>query len=86
MPKVEIEIMRTVVITREEGAMVELDVPQAVLDDNDVLSWVAEIMDKDDDGTLTEQDREVYEAVTGAEWDVSDEGETAEYDDAYTVD
>jgi len=85
MPKVEIEILRTVRITRKESAVVELDVPKQVLDDEEVLGWVDEIMEKDDDGTLTATDRAVYEAVTGAEWDASDEDESIEYNDAYTV-
>lgn len=86
MPKVEVEIMRTVTITREESAVVELEVPKRVLADEEVDSWLAEVMDKDDDGTLTANDRAVYEAVNGADWDASDEGETAEYTDAYPLD
>lgn len=34
MPKVEIEILRTVTITREESAVIELDVPKRVLDES----------------------------------------------------
>ncbi len=85
MPKVEIEILRTVTITREESAVVELNVPKRVLDDEEVLSWVDEIMDKDDDGTLTATDKAVYETVTTAEWDPSDEDESIEYNEAYAV-
>lgn len=86
MPKVEIEIMRTVTITREESATVELDVPKQVLADEEVLSWVDEIMDKDDDGTLSAKDKALYLAINSAEWEASDEDESVEYNDAYAVD
>ena len=85
MPKIEVEILRTVTVTREEKTTVELDVPQSVIDDGEEVDWIDTIMDKDDDGTLTQEDRDVYEAINGAEWDVSDEGETVQYDEAYSL-
>lgn len=41
MPKVEVEILRTRTTTIEESAVVELNIPQTVIDD-EVLSWVEE--------------------------------------------
>lgn len=82
MPKVEIEILRTVTNTREENAVVELDVPKRVLDDGDVVSWLDEILEKE---SLTPKEKAVYEAVTSAEWDPSNEDEEIEYNEAYQV-
>lgn len=84
MPKVEIEILRTVTVTRDENAVVELDVPKRVLDDGDVVSWLDEIMEKDAD-SLTPKEKAVYEAVTGAEWDVADEQEEIVYNEANDI-
>lgn len=86
VPKVEVEILRTVTVTRSESAIVELGVPKSVLDNADVTSWVDEVMGKSDDGTMTIKEKAVYEAVDGAEWYVNDEDESIEYDEAYAVD
>lgn len=86
MPKVEIEISRTVTITRDESVVVELNVPKRVLDDEEVLNWLDEVMDRGDGGgTLTANDKAVYEAVNEAEWEAA-EDEGVEYTDAYAVD
>lgn len=85
MPKVEVEILRTVTVTREEKAVVELDVPEEVLADEEIVDWIDQIMEKDDDGSLTDEDRTVYAAVVGADWNESDTDEETEYDEAYKV-
>lgn len=84
MPKVEIEIMRTVTVTREESAVVELDVPKRVIDEGDVVSWVDDIMEKPYE-SMTSGETAVHAAVTGAEWDPSDEGEEIEYNEANVI-
>lgn len=85
MPKVEIEIMRTVTVTREESVVIELDVPKRVLDDEEVDSWVDNLMDRDDDKALIGREKANYQAVKDAEWDVNDEDESIQYDEAYAV-
>lgn len=84
MPKVQVEILRTVNVTRSESVVVELPVPKRVLDDCDVVTWVDQIMEKDEDA-MTAQEKKVYEAVDGADWEVSDEDESVEYDEAYDL-
>lgn len=87
MPKVNIEILRTVTVTRDENAVVELDVPKHILDDEEVLSWVDEIIDKENDGrSLTAKEKAVHAAVTGADWEVADENDETEYNEAYEAD
>lgn len=79
MPKVELEILRTVTITREESIIVEVDVPAEELgEDGDLLGWVDQQMDT----TVTEVSDSVLRAAIGEElWAVNDEDETYEYDD-----
>lgn len=81
MANAEIEIFRTVTVVREENATVELDIPKRILDDEEALSWIDAIMEKDFD-SLSPKEKAVYEAVTGAEWDVADEDESIEYNEA----
>lgn len=92
MPKVEIEIMRTVTVTREESVVVELDVPQSVLDGEHegveigVVDWVDGIMAKCEvTASLTDEDRAVRKALDTAAWDVTDNHEYVEYNDAYEL-
>lgn len=79
MPKVELEILRTVTITREESIIVEVDVPAEELgEDGDLLGWVDQQMDT----TVTEVSDSILRAAIGEElWAVNDEDETYEYDD-----
>ncbi len=78
MPKVNVEILRTVTITREENVVVELVVPKRVLDDEDVISWV--------DEQVEAQNATVTELLDKAEWDVADEDESIEYNEATALD
>lgn len=82
MPKVEVEILRTVTITREENVTVELNVPQQVLNDGDVVGWVDRLTEGSED-KLSAKDKALRAAITGAEWEVSDEDESIEYNEAY---
>ncbi len=81
MPEIEIEIQRTVTITREESVVVTVDVPTRVTDNEEVLDWVDDIMEKSVE-SMTAKEKAVYETVTGAAWDPSDEDETIEYHEA----
>lgn len=81
MPKIEVEILRTVTITREENTTVELGVPQSVIDDCTELDWLDAIMTKDAKYRTAEEEA-VWAAVTNAEWDVADEDQSVEYDEA----
>lgn len=85
MPKVDIEIIRTLTITREESVSVELDVPKRILDEEEVVSWIDEIMEKGED-SLTDEEKAVRKELTEADWDVTDEDEAAEYNEAYAAD
>lgn len=40
MPKVGVEIVRTRTVTYEEEGIVQLDIPQQVIDDDGVYEWV----------------------------------------------
>ena len=71
MPKIEVEIQRTVTVTREESATIELDVPQHILD-GDLHDWFERR-----NGVATSA---VHRAVAEVEWEVHDEDETIEYD------
>jgi hypothetical protein len=78
MPKVEIEILRRVTVTRDESAIVELDVPAHILDDPDELfDWVEREMGK--------TDSEVCKATADA-WEVTDEDESIEYNEVNNLD
>jgi hypothetical protein len=78
MPMAEIEILRTVEITRDESAILQLDVPQHILDDPDELyDWVEEEMNK--------PDSEVRQAVD-AVWETTDENESIEYNEVNNLD
>lgn len=78
MPKVELEIMRTVTVTREESVIVEVDVPKRVLADGDETCWVIEQLDKN----ITPKDKSVLlKAIGEMSWDVNDEDESFEIDD-----
>lgn len=74
MPRVELEIQRTVTIEREETITVEVDVPQDVLDeeaDFDLHDWVENNL-KDDTSEL---------AKTAVDWECADEVESYEITD-----
>lgn len=42
MPKVKVEIMRTRTVTYDDQGIVELDVPQSVIDEDKIFEWVEE--------------------------------------------
>lgn len=77
MPKVEVEILRTVTITRDESCVVELDIPKSVLKDGREADWVAE------QGDI--EDSPVARALGDAEWDAT-EDEDVEYDSVIVLD
>ena len=81
MPKVQVEILRTVTVTREESAIVELNVPKSVIDDCGELDWIDQIMEKRPEDR-TGGEKSVAKALTDADWDVSDEDESTEYNEA----
>lgn len=71
MPKTQIEILRTVTITRDESVEVEVNVPQDVLDDPDGLcDWTEQ--------QLKRESSELFKAVHDTGWDVADEDESEE--------
>ena len=79
MPKVEIEIMRTVETRREETATLELDVPQDILDDPHgdfgLLDWV--------DAQMAITCSDARKAADSADWDITDEDDLSiEYNEA----
>ena len=78
MAKVEIEIVRTVEITREEKVVLELDVPKDILDDPDgdfgLLDWV--------DTQMKITGSAARNAGDAAGWDIEDEDESIEYSEA----
>ena len=78
MAKVEIEIFRTVEITREEKVVLELDVPQDILDDPHgdfgLLDWV--------DGQMKITGSAACTAGDDAAWDIEDESVSIEYSEA----
>lgn len=81
MPKIEVEILRTVTITREENVTLELNVPKTVIDDGGELDWVDQVMEKQlHDMTPTE--KAAHRALTAAEWDIADEDHSVQYDEA----
>ena len=73
MPSVEVEISRTVTVEREESSIVDHNNPKSVLDgaDGPVHIWI--------DKQASNDDSNVSQALRGADWDVHDEGESAEY-------
>jgi hypothetical protein len=81
MPKIEVEILRTVTITREESATVELNVPKSVIDDGEELDWIDQIMEKRSEERKAGE-KAVVKALADADWDVNDEDESTEYDEA----
>lgn len=74
MPKAEVEILRTVTITREESLVIELNIPKAVLEDGEELDWI--------DQQLEEWETATAKALKAAAWDVTDEDESHEYNEA----
>lgn len=76
MPQAEIQIRRTVTITREEDVTVNVDIPQNILDDPDadfaVDDWV--------EGQLKIHNSALSAAVLG-NWDLTDEYEDYEIDE-----
>lgn len=70
--KIEVEILRTVKITRDESAVVEVDVPDHVPEE-DREGW---ILDQLSDGNLV---------VPDSDYEVSDETEDAEYQEVNEV-
>lgn len=59
MPKVEVEIMRTRTVTYEEEGIVQLDIPQQVIDDDTVYEWVEDLYS-------THENRQKHEQVIRA--------------------
>ncbi len=78
MPKVNVEILRTVTITREENVVVEMNIPKHILDEDDVLGWI--------DSKVEAQDKTVTELLDKAEWETADEDESIEYNEATPLD
>lgn len=81
MPKIEVEILRTVTITREENTTLELNVPKSFIDDGEELDWIDQVMEKALQD-MTPMEKAAHRALTTAEWDVADEDESIEYDEA----
>jgi hypothetical protein len=80
MPKVEIEVRRTVETTREESIIVEVDVPSHILDladDEELHDWVVQ--------QSKYKSSEVTRAFTGA-WDVLDNRDDVTYDEVMLLD
>lgn len=78
MSKVNLEILRTMEITREERIEVEVDVPDRVLGDPvELHEWVEAQLDKTD-SALTQ-------ACVG-NWEVSDETENPSIDQVINLD
>lgn len=81
MAKAEIEIRRTVTITREESARVTVDVPQDILDDPDgdfgLHDWA--------EAELKITSSELAKA-TLSNWDHVDEDESSEIDEVINHD
>lgn len=78
MPKVEIEILRTVTITRDESVTVEVNIPQRILDneyDNpgELYDWVERELGKESSALRT--------ATDAAGWDHTGTDEDTEYDE-----
>ncbi len=80
MPSIEVEILRTVTVTREENTTVELNVPKTVIDDGEELDWIDQVMEKDL-RDMTPMEKAAHRALTGAEWDIADEDESVQYDE-----
>lgn len=76
MPQAEIEIRRTVTITREESVTVNVDIPQHILDDPDddfaLDDWV--------EGQLKIPNSDLSEAVQG-NWDQGGDDDDYEIDE-----
>lgn len=78
MPKVNLEILRTVEITRDERIEVEVEVPASILADPDKLhEWVEEQLDKTD-SDLTQ--------ASVNNWEVVDETENPSIDQVINLD
>jgi hypothetical protein len=78
MPKVNLEILRTVEITRDERIEVEVDVPGYILADSDALyDWV--------EAGLEKTDSELTQATVG-NWEIADESENISYDEVTRLD
>lgn len=78
MPKVNLEILRTMEITREERIEVEVDVPDRVLGDPvELHEWVEEQLDK--------VDSDLTQACVG-NWEVADETENPSIDQVINLD
>ena len=81
MPKVNIEILRTVEITRDERIEVEVDVPAHLLGDDaefDALENWADV-------ELKKTDSELTQACVG-NWDTDDESESVEINEVINLD
>ncbi|MER6605665.1 hypothetical protein ABT282_07065 [Streptomyces sp. NPDC000927] len=81
MPKVEVEIMRTRRVTIDESAVVELDVPQKVIDDDSVLEWVEEKFEQGNHGKNAAFLKVVNDAM-----DHNSEDEEIDWESAYVLD
>lgn len=79
MPKIEVEIFRTVTVTREESLIIELNIPKAVLEDGEELDWIEQQLEDQESETATAK------ALKAADWDVSDEDESIEYNEAHDL-
>lgn len=73
MPKREIEILRTVTITREESVIIVVDVPKRVLKDEEVFEWA--------DVELKKEGTALRTLADAADWDLNDEDESEEIDE-----
>lgn len=70
MPKVEVEVLFTRVVTTDEAAFITVTVPQDVIDNGDVLDWV---------------ENNVPQADLDKAAEVNDESEELTYDSADVV-
>jgi hypothetical protein len=81
MPKINIEILRTVEITRDERIEVEVEVPAHLLGEDaefDALeNWV--------DAELKKTDSELTRACVSS-WDIDDESESVEINEVTNLD
>lgn len=81
MPKVNIEILRTVEITRDERVEVEVEVPAHLLGDDAAFDALETWADEE----LKKEDSELTRATTG-NWDTDDESESVTINEVVNLD
>ncbi len=79
MPEIEVEIFRTVEITRDESCTVTVDVPQRVIDEDELHYWIVEKLE-------AVAPNDVKKAVNNTGWEVDDEDEPViEYTEVHDI-